>query len=60
MALQEAPATALPPQALFRQAQATHVLSKLVGYGPGSPIATASARALLVLAYDYEKLQDWL
>jgi len=47
-------------QASFRKEGAVPALTRLVGYGPGNPIATAAARALLVLAYDYEKLQHWL
>ena len=47
-------------QASFRKASAVPALSKLVGLGPGNAAAGAAARALLVLAYDYEKLQHWL
>lgn len=47
-------------QASFRKAQAVPALTRLVGLGPGNATATAAARALLVLAYDYEKLEHWL
>lgn len=47
-------------QASFRKAQAVPALTSLVGLGPGNATAAAAARALLVLAYDYEKLEHWL